>query len=93
MNRPEKENRARRARAMKVLKLYGEMTRDPHADHQTWLVDLLADLLHLQQARKGYAGISKRYLNINRALESAEGHYWAEKMNEKQAASSFDELV
>jgi len=68
-------NADRSKRAWKALKNYPAATEDPHADHQQFLVDLLADLLHLARARKGYAKINKRAMDFEDALRIARGHF------------------
>lgn len=68
-------NGNRSKRAMHVLRTYGGLVGDPNADHETWLIDLLADLLHLEKARKGYSGFNKRAINFDRALNMARQHF------------------
>lgn len=80
MTASERANRARRTQAMKALSFYGELTGDTYADHQTWLIDLLADLLHLEQARKDYKAPDKKAIDFNNALRIATQHWYAEGM-------------
>lgn len=68
-------NQRRQKRVSDILNAYGIATGDPHADAQTLVTDLLADLMH-------FCGNKRSKVDFEEALESARGHYGAERHGE-----------
>lgn len=69
-------NEDRAKRALDVLEAYGR-ANDEHADDQTRLIDLLADLMHLARSREDKHPEDGR-MDFTDAVRIAEGHFAAE---------------